>query len=99
MRDRRIPVAALPDSQLELVLGRGGGSGSEQRCPDQSNKRLSNARHHSLPSFRGKSNRLGLSGWVTTRNRALHRRVKRLLRLVELWHMSLAYAWRSAPCP
>ena len=44
MRDRRIPVAALPDGQLELVLRRGGGGGGEQGGADQYNKRPLSAR-------------------------------------------------------
>src|SRR5262249_472502 len=43
MRDRGVPVAALPDSQLELVLGRGGGGGSEQRQHGEYNGDLANA--------------------------------------------------------
>src|SRR5437899_9815204 len=78
MRDRRIPVAALADGELELVLGRGGGGGGKQRCRDQCNSQLVDTSHYGLPSLRrNQSSRLGtLSGRAAMRNRALYRRVK-----------------------
>src|SRR5262245_66665005 len=49
MRDRRIPVAALADGELELVLGRGGaGGGKNQRCRGQCDSQLVHADHYGL---------------------------------------------------